>query len=194
MLSELPQKHFACVLADPPWQHKTFSAKGLEGRPQHYGRMALKDICALPVQDVAAKDCWLFLWTTGPHLEQAFQVIKAWGFKYSGMGFDWVKLNPKAGELFLDKHSFAVNLGYTTRKNLEYCLLARRGSPKRLRKDIRALIIAPRREHSRKPDEAHSRIEQFCAGPRLEIFARQSREGWTTWGNETGKFDSHPSS
>lgn len=65
---------------------------------------------------------------------------------------------------------------------------SKRGKPKRLSKGVRSLIRAPRREHSRKPDEQYERIEALCNGPRLELFARQQREGWTAWGNETGKF------
>ena len=82
-----------------------------------------------------------------------------------------------------------VGMGYWTRANTEPCLLATRGKPKRLNADVRQGIIAPRREHSRKPDGIHERIERLVAGPYLELFARQSRPGWTTWGNETTKFD-----
>ena len=83
---------------------------------------------------------------------------------------------------------FAIGLGLTTRHNPEICLLARRGRARRIAKDVRELIIAPAREHSRKPDEAYRRIERYAAGPYLELFARQRRPGWTVWGNETGKF------
>ena len=82
-----------------------------------------------------------------------------------------------------------MGLGYWTRANTEACLLATRGHPKRLRADIRQLIVAPRREHSRKPEAIYERIERLVAGPRLELFARQSRPGWTAWGNESTKFD-----
>jgi hypothetical protein len=115
--------------------------------------------------------------------------MDAWGFRYSSVAFTWVKTNPKAPVLFLDHRSFHIGLGHTTRKNAEFCLLGRRGSPKRLSKAVRELIIAPRREHSRKPEEAYARIEQFCAGPRLELFGRQTRLGWEVWGNEATKFD-----
>lgn len=84
-----------------------------------------------------------------------------------------------------------VGLGYTTRKNAEDCLLFRVGKPRRAARDVEEVIIAPLREHSRKPDEAIERIERFCDGPRLELFARQSlRPGWDMWGNEVGKFPS----
>lgn len=79
-------------------------------------------------------------------------------------------------------------LGYWTRSNSEVCLLATRGKPKRSNADVRQAIIAPRREHSRKPDGIHERIERLVAGPYLELFARQRRPGWDCWGNEVEKF------
>lgn len=79
-------------------------------------------------------------------------------------------------------------LGYWTRSNSEVCLLATRGSPKRMAADVRQAIIAPKREHSRKPDGIHERIERLVGGPYLELFARQRRPGWDCWGNETDKF------
>ena len=81
-----------------------------------------------------------------------------------------------------------MKLGYWTRANSEVCLLATRGKPKRVNADVRQAIIAPSREHSRKPDGIHERIERLVAGPYLELFARQQRPGWTAWGNETEKF------
>jgi len=80
-------------------------------------------------------------------------------------------------------------MGYWTRANSEPCLLATRGKPKRLSAAVRQGIIEPRREHSRKPDCVHERIERLVAGPYLELFARATRPGWTCWGNEVGKFD-----
>lgn len=88
-----------------------------------------------------------------------------------------------------DESDFHVGLGLTTRKNAEFVLLGRRGNAKRLAKDVRELILSPRREHSRKPDEMYSRVERYCAGPYLELFARQPRPGWDSWGNETTKFE-----
>jgi len=155
--------------------------------------MSLPDIKALPVAGSAAKDCHLFLWTTGPHLQQAFLVMNAWGFRYSSLAFVWVKRRKQAdgdhdGVLFMDRRDLFTGMGYTTRQNAELVLLGRRGSPPRLSKAIHQIIVAPRQEHSRKPAEAHGRIERYCAGPRLEMFARAPREGWTSWGNETTKF------
>lgn len=187
---QFPTQKHKVILADPAWTWKTRTKKGLEGRPQHYERMTLKEIKALPVEFAAADDCWLFLWTTGPHLPQAFDVIKAWGFKYSSIAFTWVKLRPKSADaIFLTTpHDFHLGMGYTTRKNTEVCLLARRGSPKRKSKSVHELLIAGVREHSRKPDEQYRRIEELADGPYLELFARSQRTGWSVWGNETDKF------
>ncbi len=185
----LPISNFNVVLADPPWTMKTFSDKGLDGRPQHYDRMTLEEIKKMPVGACVAKSCHLFLWTTGPHLPQALEVMKAWGFKYSGSGFVWVKLKKSAPKLFTMREDYFIGMGYTTRKNVEFCLLGRKGNPKRISKAISELIIAPRREHSRKPDEVYERIESYADGPYLELFARNNRPGWISWGNETSKFD-----
>jgi N6-adenosine-specific RNA methylase IME4 len=83
---------------------------------------------------------------------------------------------------------FPMGTGYWTRANPELCLLFTRGKPKRLSAAVRKLMIAPRREHSRKPDQQYQDIEQLVGGPYLELFARTEREGWTSWGNQTGKF------
>lgn len=185
-----PPGGFGAVMADVPWTFKVRSDKGVgRGAVKHYETMTLEDIKALDVADVCAPDAWLFFWTTGTHMQDAFEVITAWGFTYSAMGFVWIKLTPSAPEHIYSEQSFHVGMGYTTRKNAEFCLLGRRGSPKRLSNKVRELVIAPRREHSRKPDEVPARIEQFCAGPYLDMFSRESRPGWVSWGLETGKFD-----
>ena len=177
----LPRGHYGLIAADPPWAFLTRSAKGKGRSPeQHYGCMSLDDIKALPVADLAAKDCCLLLWITDPLLELGFDVIKAWGFTFKTVGFYWAKTNA-------DGTPFC-GMGYYTRANPEQCLLATRGNPKRLSKSVRRLIISPRREHSRKPDEFFTRAEQLMPGPYLELFSRQYRIGWTTWGNQEGKF------
>lgn len=181
---------YQVILADPPWSYKVFSKKGeARGAVSHYPTMKIADIKALPVADWSAKDCHLFMWTTGPNLFQALEVMEAWGFKFSSMAFTWVKLNPREKDaIFFFNNSFHVGMGHTTRKNCEFCLLGRKGSPKRLSKSVRELLIAPRREHSRKPDETYTRIEQYAEGPYLEMFARQRRAGWDAWGNDVDKF------
>jgi N6-adenosine-specific RNA methylase IME4 len=176
--------HYKVIYADPPWTFATYSRKG-KGRSAeaHYDCMSLDDIEALPVPEWAADDCVLFLWTTDPLLEKAFEIIHAWGFIYKTVGFYWAKLNKAAPSGHnLD---FFTGLGFWTRANPELCLLATRGKPRRRRADVRKLIVSPRREHSRKPDEAYGRIEALCDGPYLEMFARFPRSGWDSWGADT---------
>ena len=127
-------------------------------------------------------------------MNQAFDVIEAWGFLYSAVAFTWVKLARRHNQLGLwappmSEKELHVGLGLTTRKNAEFVLLGRRGNARRLDKTVREIILAPVREHSRKPDEVYERVQRYCAGPFLELFARQSRENWTTWGNQATKFD-----
>lgn len=191
----LPPGPFKRILADPAWRHVSRSPKGQTRRSpsHHYATMSLDEIKALPVREVADRDCHLFLWTTWPHLPQALEVITAWGFVYSSAFLTWVKLNPsKADAVFMTDKDFHVGMGHTSRKNTEILLLGRRGSPKRNSRSVRELLIAARREHSRKPDQAIERIEAYCDGPGLEMFARQSRPGWATWGLEATKFDPPP--
>lgn len=187
---EKPEEGFRVLLADPPWSFITRSDRGKGRSPdKHYSTMTLAEIGDMPVRFLMARDAHCFLWTTGPHLPMAFDIMQAWGFRYSGMGFVWVKLRARERDaIFLTDDSFHMGMGYTTRKNAEFCLLGRRGQPKRLRKDVRELIVSARRQHSRKPDEVYRRIEAYCDGPRLELFGRQQRPGWTVWGNETDKF------
>ena len=185
-----PLKKYGVIYADPPWKFKFFSKKG-EGRNavSHYPCMSVEEICALPVQNFAAKDCILLLWVTDPFLPRAIEVMKAWGFEYKTEGFCWIKTNNNADLDHLSEKDFFFGLGYWTRANPERCLLATRGKPKCLAHDVRRLVIAPRREHSRKPYEIYERIERFANGPFLELFARETRPGWDTWGNQQGLFD-----
>lgn len=171
------------VLADPPWPFKTRSPKG-EGRSacRHYrGRMTIDEIKAYPVADMVAADAWLFLWVPTPLTPMTSDVMAAWEFIFSGLAFSWPKRTPR-------DNGWHMGLGHTTRKNIELCWLGRRGKPKRLSRSVRELIVAPRREHSRKPDERYERIEQFCAGPYLELFARQRWPGWMSIGDEVDHF------
>lgn len=185
-----PLGRYPVILADPPWSFKTRSAKGTQKSPsRHYDVMDLAAIKALPVADLAAPDCHLFLWTTAPHLLESFDTLKAWGFKYSTVGFVWVKTTPKSSDHFFTVKSLHTGMGYGTRQNAEIVLHGRRGQPKVLAHDVHSVIIAKRREHSRKPDEARARIERMCAGPYVELFARTAAPGWDCWGNELDKFE-----
>lgn len=195
-LRAMPQVgRYACIYSDNPWHHVTRSAKGQTSRApsRYYDTLSIAEISALPVGELAAKDCHLFMWVTQPHLELSFDVLKAWGFRYSSVHTHWLKLNPKAiDRLFLHERDFSMAMGFTTRKNIEYLVLGRRGAPRRLVKNQRDFIFAARRQHSRKPDESFARVEAYCAGPRAELFSRTHRDGWDVWGNQTDKFKPAP--
>lgn len=171
-------RKFSVIYSDPPWEFKVYSGKGKQrSAERHYDTMSLDDIRALPLEALAAPNCALFLWAVMPELPGALELIKAWGFSYKMAAFTWIKQNRGGEGIF-------TGMGYWTRANAELCLLATRGSPMRLAMDVPQVIMAPVREHSRKPDETPPRIERLLAGPYLEMFAREERPGWTTWGNE----------
>jgi N6-adenosine-specific RNA methylase IME4 len=189
VFGDLPRNHFGAIYADPPWDFKTWTNAPNERGPQnHYSTMTMDEIAALPVAEIAADDCVLFMWVCWPTLLAVPQILDAWGFTYKTCAFTWVKADNRQPDMFSDSAPVQVGLGYWTRANSEVCLLATRGKPKRRAADVRQAIVEPRREHSRKPDCVPSRIERLVAGPYLELFARTQRPGWTVWGNQTDKF------
>lgn len=185
--------HYKVIYADPPWTFATYSKKG-KGRSSeaHYDCMSFDAIKALPVADWAAEDSILLLWVTDPLLPKGLELLDAWGFTYKTVGFYWAKLNKAASPHAYSDTDFFTGMGFWTRANPEQCLLATRGHPKRIAKDVRRLVVAPRREHSRKPDEVYDNIERLADGPYLEMFARSSRQGWDSWGNQEELFDQGP--
>lgn len=187
----LPKNHYGAILADPPWGFQCWDGMDKKvasrGRVTPYQTMDMDAIRALPVAELAAEDCALFIWVVWPTLPEAISVIEAWGFKYKTCAFCWLKGDPY--RLFALEEDVYMGLGYWTRANSEVCLLGTRGKPKRLDAGVRQGILAPRREHSRKPDEIHDRIQRLVVGPYLELFARQERSGWDVWGNQVDKFN-----
>jgi len=165
---------YGAILADPPWRFETRGRGGDRMADHHYPTMPFDDICALPVADLAARDCALFLWITPESLMRGQDVMRAWGFEYRTVAFVWRKTSGPMG------------LGYWTRKQTELCLLGVRGRPSRQGRDFEDIIEAPRAAHSQKPPETHARIQRIVNGPYIELFARQPREGWDSWGNEPG--------
>lgn len=194
----LPAGPFRCILADPPWQMKMRSEKGMgkspdglvDGGVRHYSTMAIDDLFCLDPAGAAADDCIMFMWAIDPMLPVAIDLGSKWGFTFKTVGFYWVKSSKhtKPGAT-----GYPIGPGYWTRANPEQCLLFTRGAPKRLSASVRRLIVAPRREHSRKPDEQYAAIKALCAGPRLEMFARTERPGWTAWGDQSDRFPSRSS-
>ena len=142
--------------------------------------MKLADICELPIVDLAAEDCVLFLWTTYPMLENALKVITSWGFKYKTIGFQWIKTNRRSGGYFF-------GTGQWTRGNTEACLLAVRGKPHKFKKNngVSQIIEAPVGKHSSKPPVVREKITELLGRlPRIELFAREQADGWDAWGDE----------
>lgn len=176
-----PVGGFDLIMADPPWPYEMRSEKGYARSPEaHYDTMPVADIKAMPVESLAAKDCLLWLWALDTQLPQALEVIAAWGFTYK-TGGHWAKVGTSGKQAF--------GLGYLLRNAGEPFLIATRGAPK-VQRCVRSVIIAPSREHSRKPDKAFAEAERLMPDARrLELFSRQSREGWTTWGREQHLFD-----
>lgn len=173
------ERKYSVIYADPPWSFDVWSGAGKDRAAEnHYPTMSQAEIEALPVADMAADDCALFVWAVMPQLQEALDVIKAWGFEYKTCAFVWVKQTK-------DEERFATGMGYWTRANAEICLLATRGSPARLNADVHQVVMTPRMEHSKKPAEVADRIMRLVPGPYLEMFARSPRDGWDVWGNQS---------
>lgn len=174
-------KKYSIIYADPPWKynsranHKTRFRGGACG---HYDLMTMDEIKGLPIPEISNDNCVLFLWCTFPYIDKQIQLFEHWGFSYKTVGFTWVKTNPKNGNPFF-------GVGYYAKSNAEVCLMGIKGKMKPVSNKVSSVIISPRREHSRKPDEARCRIvELFGDLPRIELFARNEYAGWNCWGNQ----------
>lgn len=174
-------KRYKVIYADPPWDYKDKRDKHPRlcgGAAAHYKTMSQKDIMALPISQLADDNSILFLWATFPNLQEALNVMKAWGFKYKTLGFSWIKTNRKNGKPFF-------GIGWYTKSNCEVCLIGIRGKPPKASNGVSSVVISPREEHSKKPDMVRERISEFCGDvPKIELFARQKYPGWDVWGNE----------
>ena len=162
---------FRVVYADPPWRPNG-------GARLPYPTLSTHALCALPVAGLCAADCALLLWATHGTLPDALRVVASWGFSYRTVAFTWVKSNRT-------RPGFFAGQGGWTRANPEVCLLGTRGHPKRVSAGVGSLVVSPRREHSRKPDEVRGRIVELLGDvPRAELFARERVAGWSAWGDE----------
>ncbi len=171
---------FEIIYVDPPWAYTNVAtSKGQwGGAAGHYKVMTLDEICALPVPDIAAKDCLLAMWWVPPMPDEALRVMRAWGFKLKTMkGFSWHKRTTNGLSHF--------GMGTLKRGNTEDCLFAVRGKPKRKSASVRSFIDSPRRAHSQKPEVARERLVELMGDvPRVELFARNQTPGWKVWGHE----------
>ena len=165
------------IYADPPWDYAGRAQHGSKDANKsvedHYPTMKLGKLKELKIQAKCRQNCIIFLWTSSPHLEQAIELLKAWGFKYKTIAFVWdkQKLNP----------------GAYTMSQIEICLVGTRGlipSPRGKRNE-RQFLSEIRGVHSKKPDEIRLRIARmFPTQKKLELFARNTTDGWDIWGNE----------
>ena len=180
-ISSFPDKKYGIIYADPAWK---YYEGGYKNQEQHYDTLETKylidfiDENQKNVSELAAENCILFIWTTSTMLPSMPELINKWGFKYSTVGFVWVKSKK-------DGTGFFFGNGNWTRANVEYCLIAHRGSIERIDATISQIIYEPISEHSRKPDCVREKIIRLVGDlPRIELFARKQIEGWDNWGNE----------
>lgn len=177
----LPLFGFDLVVADPPWSFALRSSAGEEKSAQaQYACMPLADIMAMPIGHLVGCHSWLFLWATAPLLPQAMAVMAAWGFEYRTR-LSWRKLTPSGKP--------RLGTGYVVRTLHEDVLVGAVGAPSYARA-LPSLFDGVAREHSRKPESFYRLVEGFApAARRLDLFSRETRPGWTGWGNEATKFD-----
>lgn len=174
---------YGCILADPPWAYEMYSEKGYEKSPEaHYTTMSDEALLDLPVGPLANGDCALLLWAVWPKLPLALECVKRWGFKYV-TGGNWIKTTK-------DGTALKIGPGYNFRSACEPFILARTGISQARLTNLPNVIIAPAREHSRKPDEMRTIATRMTPkARRCELFAREPWPGNEVWGNETQKFE-----
>ncbi|MEK7180274.1 MAG: MT-A70 family methyltransferase [Patescibacteria group bacterium] len=171
-------KKYQIILADPPW---SYSNGGVPqgGVNAQYKTMSLSQIKALPIGEISATPSVLLLWATFPKLQEALEVIKAWGFEYKTLGFSWLKTNKNGSPFF--------GIGYYAKSNQEVCLLGVKGNGHSLVKSnaVSSFVSTEKTKHSEKPQIVREKIVKLFGDlPRIELFARQKTEGWDVWGNE----------
>lgn len=173
---------YSLVMIDPPWHFTTFSSKGgVRSAQGHYLTMTIDQIAALPVADLASPDCLFWVWMTGAGTPRQLDVIKGWGLRFVTSGV-WIKTTPSGKPTF--------GMGYVLRNCHEPFALCSIGSPKIAARNVRSAILSPRREHSRKPDEAYTAARALIPdGFAADVFSREQRDGWDAWGNQTTLFN-----
>ena len=161
-------KKYNIVYADPPWSYNSRRSNYIKNSSgetlRHYDTLTLDELKQIPISEITDKDCMLFMWATFPQIQEALDLIKAWGFDYKTVAF---------------------GVGYYTRNNVEICLLGVKGKPFKEVGNMSSVVISPREEHSKKPDIVRDKIVELCGDiPRIELFARKETEGWDVFGNE----------
>jgi len=181
LLTAVRGQQFACILADPPWQfiNRTGKVAPEHRRLSRYGTMDVRQICTLPIQEIVAPAAHLYLWVPNALLPEGLRVMEAWGFQYK-TNIVWRKIRKDGG-------SDGRGVGFYFRNVTELVLFGVRGKNARTLQPGRTQVNyleTRKREHSRKPDEIYPLIEACSPGPRIELFARGVRPGWTVWGDE----------
>jgi N6-adenosine-specific RNA methylase IME4 len=174
------RRRYTTVLADPPWrfQNRTGKMAPEHQRLLRYPTMSLEDICGMPVSGVAAENAHLYLWVPNALLAEGLEVMRSWGFTYKS-NIVWYKVRKDGGP-------DGRGVGFYFRNVTELVLFGVRGQMRTLAPGRRQtnIVVAQKREHSRKPDEIYDIVEACSPGPYLELFARFCRDGWDQWGNE----------
>ena len=176
---KFPDKKYSIIYADPAWEYSNSgSTKNSRGNAkQFYTTMPIEKIKNLPVNEIADKNCFLFLWTTYPQIQNGLDALRSWNFEYKTVAFTWIK-KTITGKDF-------VGMGFYTRANPEICLLGLKGKPKPIDHTVRNLVYSQIQEHSKKPDIVREKIIQLCGDlPRIELFARQKIPNWDAWGDD----------
>lgn len=172
-------RKYNIIYAAPPWKYNTWR-DGEGTAEKHYPTMKVEEIVNMKdtIKKISEKDCILFLWVTFPCLLDGIRVIKEWGFRYKTCGFNWIKRNKVSDTWFF-------GLGYWTRANSEICLLATKGTIKRKSNKVSQVVDTHIEEHSKKPAIVRDKIIELVGDlPRIELFARQTADGWDSWGDE----------
>lgn len=192
----VPSKKYDVIISDPPWPYGVrVKDRSHRGRIP-YPEMEMPLIKTLPVPQLAKKHCIIYLWTTNSFMGEAFECLKTWGFENKTI-LTWVKTTKDGSQV-------KMGLGNWLRNCTEHCLIAVKGSPASPAKlgnlkrqttyleaveDDSGILYAAQREHSRKPDEFYEMVRSLNPGDRLEMFAREQREGFDAWGAEVDKFN-----
>lgn len=173
-------KRYGVIIADPPWSYANAGTRG--AAENHYSTMAVDDICALPVQSLAADNSVLLMWCTWPQMREGMQVLDAWGFQYI-TGFPWVKVTSVSKDLWGDLQiQVPYGIGFWARGCSEFVMIGRRGDVKPPTDGFIGLL-SPNLQHSRKPETLHH-YALSLPGPYLELFARRAYPGFDLWGNQ----------
>jgi len=175
----MENKKYNIIYADPPWEYvklNFYQKKGVNNKV--YDRMKIEDIKQLKIGEIAEDNSLLFLWVTNPMLKKGLEVMQSWGFEFTTIAFVWVKTYKSGKEI--------TGMGRYTRSCVELCLLGKRGiGVKRKDTNVPQIVYSNLQNHSKKPEEIRDRIFRlFDDVPRIELFAREKKEGWDVWGNE----------